>query len=178
MYAWYFWARSICPAQSLINHDDVIKWKHFLHYWPFVQGIHQALVNSPHKGQWRGASIFSLICAWINTWVNNHEPGDLRCHRPHYYVIVTITELFFSTDFTQNMSKSITWHSLCSWLIDENIHTRFNGLHTQCTLFINYLWYLTYPFIRRWAFTGVMPAHTVWSPNKFMAILATSNPFH
>ena len=28
-------------------------------------------VNSPHKGQRRGALMFSLICAWINGWVNN-----------------------------------------------------------------------------------------------------------
>ena len=45
-------------------HADVIKWKHFPHYWPFVKGIHQSLVNSPHKGQWCGAMMFSLICAW------------------------------------------------------------------------------------------------------------------
>ena len=44
--------------------DDVIKWKHFPRYWPFVRGIHRSPVNSPHKGQWRGALIFSLICAW------------------------------------------------------------------------------------------------------------------
>ena len=44
-------------------HDDVIKWKHFPHYWPFVRGIHRSPVNSPHKGQWRGALMFSLICA-------------------------------------------------------------------------------------------------------------------
>ena len=69
-------------------HDDVIKWKHFPRYWPFVRGIHQSLVNSPHKGQWRGAFMFSLICAWINLWVNNHEAGDLRCYRAHYDVIV------------------------------------------------------------------------------------------
>ena len=30
-------------------------------------------VNSPHKGQWRGALIFSFIYAWINDWVNNRE---------------------------------------------------------------------------------------------------------
>ena len=42
--------------------------------------------NSPHKGQWRGALMFSLICAWINSWVNNHEAGDLRCYRAHYEV--------------------------------------------------------------------------------------------
>ena len=51
-------------------HDDVIKWKHFPRYWPFVRGIHRSPVNSPHKGQWRGAFMFSLICAWINDWVN------------------------------------------------------------------------------------------------------------
>ena len=42
----------------------------------------------PHKGQWRGAWMFSLICVWINDWVNNREAGDLRRHRTHYNVIV------------------------------------------------------------------------------------------
>ena len=69
-------------------HDDVIKWKHFPRYWPFVQGIHRWPVNSPHKGQWRGALMFSLICAWINGCVNNREAGDLRRHRTHYDVTV------------------------------------------------------------------------------------------
>ena len=44
--------------------------------------------NSPHKGQWHGALMFSLICAWINDWVNNREAGDLRRHRAHYDVRV------------------------------------------------------------------------------------------
>ena len=34
-------------------HDDVIKWKHFPRYCPFVRGIHRSLVNSPHTGKWR-----------------------------------------------------------------------------------------------------------------------------
>ena len=45
-------------------------------------------VNSPHKGQWRGALMFSLICVWINGWINNREAGDLRRYRAHYDVIV------------------------------------------------------------------------------------------
>ena len=69
-------------------HDDVIKWKYFPRYWPFVRGIHRSPVNSPHKGQWRGALMFSLISAWINGWVNNGEAGDLRRHPAHYDVIV------------------------------------------------------------------------------------------
>ena len=69
-------------------HEDVIKWKHFPRYWSFVRGIRRSPVNSPHKGQWRGALMFSLILAWINGSVNNNEAGDLRRHRAHYDVIV------------------------------------------------------------------------------------------
>ena len=47
-------------------------------------------LNSPHKGQWRGALVFSLICVWINGWVNNREAGDLRRHRGHYDVSVML----------------------------------------------------------------------------------------
>ena len=54
----------------VLDHDDVIKWKHFPRYWPFVRGIHRSPVNSHHKGQWRGASMFYLICTWINDWAN------------------------------------------------------------------------------------------------------------
>ena len=74
-------------------HDDVIKWKHFPRYWPFVWGIYRSPVNSPHKGQWRGALMFSLICAWINGWVNNGEASDLRRHHAHYDVNVMRTLL-------------------------------------------------------------------------------------
>ena len=48
-----------------------------------------AYQNYPHIGQWRGAFMLSLICAWKNAFVNNREAGDLRRHRAHYDVIVT-----------------------------------------------------------------------------------------
>ena len=73
-------------------HDNVIKWKHFARYWPFVRGIHRSPVNSPHKGQRRGALVFSLICARINGWANNREAGDLRRHQAHCDVIVMPSE--------------------------------------------------------------------------------------
>ena len=72
----------------VIQHDDVIKWTYFQRYWPFVRGIHRSPVNSPHKGQWRGALMFTLICAWINDWVNNRKADDLRRYRTHYDVTV------------------------------------------------------------------------------------------
>ena len=76
--------RTLCCGN--FHHDDFIKWKHFPRY--FVRRIHRSPVNSPHKGQWRGAMIFSLIWAWINGWVNKHEAGDEIRHRVHYDVTV------------------------------------------------------------------------------------------
>ena len=55
------------------HHDDVLKWKQFPRYWPFVRGIHRSPVNYLHKGQWRGVWMFSLIFVWINGWVNNRD---------------------------------------------------------------------------------------------------------
>ena len=98
-------ANNYSTSDCSLWHDDVIKWKHFQRYWPFVRGIHRSPVNSPHKGQWRGALIFSLICVWINGWVNNSEAGDLRHHRAHYDVIVMN---FASLLFKQNC-EPVSW---------------------------------------------------------------------
>ena len=63
-------------------------WRHEMEAFSALLAICAANspVNSPHKGQWRGALMFSLIYARINNWVNNREGGDLRCHRAHFYV--------------------------------------------------------------------------------------------
>ena len=66
-----------------VSHDDVIKWKHFLRSWSFARRIHRSSVDSPHKGQWCRALMFSLICAWINDWANNRDAGGLKGHRTH-----------------------------------------------------------------------------------------------
>ena len=70
-------------------YDDVIKWKHFPRYWHFVREIHRWPVNFPHKGQWRGALMSSLICNSTNGWANHRDDGDLRRHCVHYDVTVT-----------------------------------------------------------------------------------------
>ena len=93
---------SLKPAPKILDiqkYHDVIKWKHFPRYWPFVRGIHRSPLNSPHKGQWLGALMFSLICTWINGWINNREAGDLRRYRAHYDVIVMNFELCVSLKF-------------------------------------------------------------------------------
>ena len=66
-----WWVFAICNV-SWWRHQ--IKWKYFPCYWPFVWGIHRSTVNSPHKGQWRGALMFSLICA-LNKWLSKQSWG-------------------------------------------------------------------------------------------------------
>ena len=66
---------SAWTKQMTFPHDEIIKWKHFPCYWPIVRGIHRSPVNSPHKGQCHGALMFSMICAWTNSWVNNQDVG-------------------------------------------------------------------------------------------------------
>ena len=87
---WFSYIGNSWAAKFYIQslHDDVIEWKHLPRYWPFVRAIHRSPVNSPHKGQWRGTLMFSLICAWITGEVNNREAGDLRRYHAHYDVIV------------------------------------------------------------------------------------------
>ena len=75
------WNYSVCL-------NDVIKWNDFPRYWSFVRGLHRSLVNCPHKGQWRGAMVFSLICAWTNGWVHNRDADDLMRLRAHYDITV------------------------------------------------------------------------------------------
>ena len=79
--------RSKSTVEKPHQDDDVIKWKHFTRYWPFVLEIHRSPVNSPDEGQWRGALTFSLSCAWTHRWTNNGDAVDLRRHRAHHDVI-------------------------------------------------------------------------------------------
>ena len=78
----------VVPLVLAALHGDVIKWKNFPCYWPFMRGIHRSLVVSLHKDQWRRTLMFSLICAGTNGWSNNRSTGDLRRHHAHYNVIL------------------------------------------------------------------------------------------
>ena len=96
-------------------HDDVIKWKHFPRYWPFVRGIHRSPVNSPHKCQWRSALMFSLICVWINGWVDNREAGDLRRYSAPYDVIVMVNSLITCLWWSPRPTVANSCTNQCEW---------------------------------------------------------------
>ena len=107
--------RSQCVDTSL-DHDDVIKCKHIPRYWSFVRVIHRSPVNSSHKGQWRGALMFSLICARINGWINNRKAGDLRRHHAHYDVTVMwVLQYQLINPLTTGNAYVRVWNRCCDY---------------------------------------------------------------
>ena len=107
---------SFCSSMLfLLPYDDVINWKHFPRNWPFVRRINWSPVNSPPKGQWRGALMFSLICAWTNGWVNNRDTSYLRRHRANHVAIV----------MAEKVQRVATWNLI----IQENCKAIRDCLH-------------------------------------------------
>ena len=119
----------------------------------------------PHKGQWRGALMFTLICAWINGWLDNREAGDLTRHRAHYDVIIMISTTNNSCrEYTRNISilnlnVELMRVTMTSWHVNT---FRITGL-------VRWEW----PFVTSWSpsqmisnvgslcFFPVKPEHTV-----------------
>ena len=67
---------------------------------PFC-GEFTGLFPSHRIGQWRGDSIYSLICAWTNGSVNNRDTGNLRWHRAHYDVRFMISCIMYPISFAK-----------------------------------------------------------------------------
>ena len=103
--SWFSLFSWIVIGQIYTYNCDVIKWKYFPRYWLFVPWNHRSPVNSPHKCQWRGVLMYSLICAWINGWGTKREAGDLRHHRARYYVIVIIFPCY-----STGRRTAVRWH--------------------------------------------------------------------
>ena len=123
------------------HHDDVIKRKHFPRYWPFVRGIHRPPVNSPHKGQWRGALMIPLIRAWINGWVNAREAGDLKRHRAHYDVSVMESKRYrWLLDCLKGL---VMWTFGVFWGVSP-VHSKRMSVaskRSNCTIALSYPWW-------------------------------------
>ena len=127
-------------------------------------------VNSPHKGQWRGALMSSFICIWINDWVNNREASDLRRQRGHYDVNVMVA-LF--------VSWSRPW-----WVVKHASVLSGGILFNTYSLFIlapsHYL--SLYWLIVNWTTRNIMQCNIITTPNfsfknYFACVVCKWTPF-
>ena len=79
--------------------------------------------------------ILSLVCAWINDWVNNGQAGDLRRHRAHYDVIV----MMYSILCVHSLIHALPLSLLCFYRVGIMLHVR-SIPHIFC-LIVSCLWY-------------------------------------
>ena len=115
-----------CCLETHLSHDDIIKWEHFPRTWPFVRGIHRSPLNLPQKGQWCGALVFSLICVWINDWVNNREAGGLKRYRAHYDVIVMLWSVLEGSSSIKSL-QAFPWIIATVWSIYASVNIGSNN---------------------------------------------------
>ena len=110
-------------------------------YWPFGRGVHRSSENSPHKGKWRGALMFSLICAWTNGWANIRDAGDLRRRRTNYGTTVMIDLVWLFRPQCHNGSNSQAIIIFLEFLHDAHLISWFYVLHFINVIGHNRQWY-------------------------------------
>ena len=111
--------KQLCESQALSSQETFPTWwRHQMETFSALLALCALLAlrlpaNSPHKGQWHVALIFSLIWAWKTGWVNNRNAGDLRFHRNHYDVIVKRWLEILEGELTSKISKptALTFYS-------------------------------------------------------------------
>ena len=149
------WKTSILPWRVCCRGQSRVVspwWRHqietFSALLAFVRWIHRLPENSPPKGQWRGALMFSWICAWIHGWVNNRDAGDLRHHRVHYEVTV----MSHTTDCFSHLGRAT----------DCILTAPNHYVHKWWPIIKEFLWYYTYNTFtqdtsHKWVFADYAP---------------------
>ena len=109
--------------------SNISWWRHQMETFSALLAIY-----SPHKGQWRGTFMFSLICARINCWANNREAGDLRRYRAHFDVTVMLWGLrdWVETDYRYCNGTS-SWYQFDDIAV-ETITSSLDLISLKCDL--------------------------------------------
>ena len=145
----------ICPGL----HDNMVTWNYMM--TSSVETFSALLAicagNSPVPGEFpaqrpgRGALMFSLICVWMNVWVNNRE--DLRLYSTHYDITVMIfhvTEPLWGEYIgqlpSQRPSGAELWCFL--WCMNENMvpANRLKFAKRTLNISVTFLWKHFLPF--------------------------------
>ena len=93
------------------------------------------------KGQWRGDLMYSLICAWTNSWENNRDAGDLRFRRA-YSDVTLMRKTFLASNRVYILMDQLTNHEWPQWHIWYIVIESLDDLITKDHIFkYNYTQY-------------------------------------
>ena len=105
-----------CKNGIYQQHDDVIKWKHFPRYWPFVRWIPRTPVT-------RNFDVFFDLS--LNKRLSK-QSGDLRRHQTHYDVIVM---KIYGTKIDRMSCVFVSWMSPQSVIVDRILTSQEQRRH-------------------------------------------------
>ena len=92
---------------------------------------------------------FSLICVWINGWVNNREAGDFRRYRAHYDVIVMFLVNLQILTPLYNCQPAL-WTRIflvvCVWMDNNVCINMFPGEEVSLLILDIYIWWFLYKY--------------------------------
>ena len=178
-------------------HDDVIKWKHFPRYWPFVRGIHRSPVISPHKGQWRGQGShknlrkkfhdFSMTfpCQNPNFQTENTNTNYVNIcfygwyginHRYMYgYTLICMIQskpTKYLNDFTGDWTESCQWMNLPMWKL-QSANKNTKKMSETCRIRSSLMAPLLHDLNRQWYLLPIFThSHEgVWKPCQKIVFL-------
>ena len=120
---------AVFPITLQNSHDDVIKWKHLPRYWLLVRGIHRSQVNFPHKGKWRGALVFSLICTWTNSWRRRWFQTPSRLLWRHFNECFILNRIIWTHGYF--LGKTL-WYYLISFFGQQKMHFMNRMQYCSC----------------------------------------------
>ena len=80
------------PMIIKVANDSMSWWRHQMEAFSMLLAICEgnSPVTSEFPSQRPVTQMFCLICTWKNSWVNNHEAGDLRHQCTHYDIIIML----------------------------------------------------------------------------------------
>ena len=162
----------------LLLHDDVIKFSVLL---ALCVGNSLVIGEFPSQRTVTRSFDVSLICPWINGWVNNLAVGDLRCHRAHHdaTVMCGLSSLRSWSDQTAYLqSLSCPHKALSVWEDEQSSNKETNGLPTSrpllnifCSMvvmryvscMISFIWiqqFISMWLLMVWGLVGTRPSVT------------------
>ena len=87
--------------QLVMFQEDVIIWKCIPTYWPFVRGIHQWLVDSPHKGP--------VALSFVFSWCPTEQSSDQT-------IEMSVNWDGMGAHITSHSNEILTKQSRCQWI--------------------------------------------------------------
>ena len=156
---------------------DIMTWKQFMHYCPFVRRIHLSPMDFPHKGSVTPALICTLMLALTKCHCNEAVPSSLNsCQVPHHSITPLHMALVSNKGFSpinilrprDNIFKFIYLNEIV-WILIRFLWSLFT--RAQSTIFQDWFrqWFgagqVTSHYQNQW-WSGYWPIHRLLGLNE------------